>query len=96
MGSCLGGLQHLDACCVSLGSWPGTGASGYSVLTFSGQFRTLGMIPACAVPLQDFLAGLQCYDSMILTAVNPERMLIVIRQDMKHTSINLFVSSYHI
>lgn len=66
------------------------------MLTFSGQFRASGMIPACAVPLEDFLAGLHCYDSMILTAVSPERMLIIIRQDMKHTSINLFVSSYHI
>lgn len=96
VGSCLWGLQHLDAHCVSLGSWSAMGTSGYSVLTFSGQFRASGMTLACGVPLQDFLSGLQCYDSMILTAVSSERTLIVIRQDMKHTSINLFVSSYYI
>lgn len=61
VGSYFGRLHYLDAHLVSLGSWPVMGASDYSVLTPSGQLRVTEMTPACAVPLEDFLARLQRY-----------------------------------
>ena len=61
VGSCFGRLHYLDAHLLSLGSWPVMGASDYSVLTPSGQLRVTEMTPACAVPLGDLPARLQCY-----------------------------------
>ena len=61
MGSRLGGLYYLDAHLVSLGSWLIMGASDCSLLAPSAQLRVTEMTPACAVPLEDFPARLECY-----------------------------------